>query len=319
MNISRTDEQETDEQNQRNDAFTILENEPLLGRTETPVSVPGVRHAAMGSATAARNELFGLVIMALSALGFSIMSVLVKMAGRTFPSTEVVFARSMFQLIAGVIGCAIVKVAPWGPPTVNRWLLIGRGMAGAMGLGFYFFTIINMPLGDGTTLFFIGPAFTAVAAYLFLNEPYTIIDAGASVCCLVGVVLVSRPEFLFGKLPHDTTPNSGQYVYSRYIPSLSALAAAVSLAVAYCLVRVVGKSVHYLVHVTYFGLLSTILSGVLLFFVERPVPVYLWTIEEWTIMLGVGVSAFAAQCFLNAVSKGILSSLFRQANLLIFN
>ncbi|KAI8924272.1 hypothetical protein BC831DRAFT_466132, partial [Entophlyctis helioformis] len=256
--------------------------------------------AGAPESTRGRKEVLGLAYMALSALGFSVMSVFVKIAGNTFPSTQVVFVRSVIQLICGVIGCLIVGVEPWGPPAVNKRLLLARGAAGAIGLGFYFFTLINMPLGDGTTIFFIGPAFTAIAAFLFLGEPFTVLDAFASVCCLAGVALVSRPEFIFSA--RDPTEGTGGivYKYPRYIPSLSAVFAALVLSVAYCLVRIIGNRVHFMVHVTYFGLVSTGLSFVLLVAFESPVPVMSWTLEQWGIMLSVGIAAFAAQCFLNA-------------------
>nr|KAJ3419801.1 mannosyltransferase [Polyrhizophydium stewartii] len=257
---------------------------------------PGPREAA--EAALARNEVAGLAFMALSALGFSLMSVFVKIAGTTFPSTEVVFVRSVIQMICGIAGCWLVGVAPWGPPTVNRWLLVARGTAGALGLGFYFFTIINMPLGDGTTLFFIGPAITAVMAYLFLGETFTPLDGFALVSCLVGVVLVSRPEFIFGG--HVEAVVRLGYTYPRYIPAGSAILAAMILSVAYCLVRVIGKSVHFMVHVTYFGCLSTVVSGVLLWSLEKPIGPEMWSAHDWAVMLGVGIMAFAAQCFLNA-------------------
>ncbi|KAI8924273.1 hypothetical protein BC831DRAFT_310704 [Entophlyctis helioformis] len=236
---------------------------------------------------------------ALSALGFSVMSVFVKIAGNTFPSTQVVFVRSVIQLICGVIGCLIVGVEPWGPPAVNKRLLLARGAAGAIGLGFYFFTLINMPLGDGTTIFFIGPAFTAIAAFLFLGEPFTVLDAFASVCCLAGVALVSRPEFIFGP-PEKASPDEHHFRYPLYIPTIAALLGAIMSSIAYCLVRLIGKRVHFMVNVTYFGLVSTGLSFVLLVAFELPVPVMSWTLEQWGIMLSVGIAAFAAQCFLNA-------------------
>ncbi|KAJ1340698.1 hypothetical protein BSLG_004792 [Batrachochytrium salamandrivorans] len=277
---------------ENDDTLSETEDFPLLGSMDAHIQLqPDPQPTSVPTVTpiAAKNEILGMACMALSALGFSVMSVLVKMAGKAFPSTQIVFSRSVFQLVCGLLGCSMVGVAPWGPSNVNRWLLVSRGAAGALGLGFYFFTIINMPLGDGTT----------VAAYLFLNEPYTVMDAAASTCCLVGVVLVSQPEFLLGS-SHRPSDETEKYQYERYIPALSAIAAAFILSIAYCIIRVVGKRVHYLVHVTYFGLMSTILSGILLLFSKGVVSVSHWTMEQWFIMFGVGAAAFVAQCFLNA-------------------
>eukprot|EP00842_Homolaphlyctis_polyrhiza_P002245 jgi/Hompol1/3020/HPOL_006324-RA len=175
-------------------------------------------------------------------------------------------------------------------------MLTARGLAGSTGLYFYFFSIVSMPLGSATTIFFIGPTLTAIFAYLVLGEVLTRWDIASFVACLVGVVLVSRPEFIFGS---DSSEDQ-HYAYPRYIPVLSALAAAVILAIAYCLVRVIGKTVHFMVHVTYFGFYSSLISAIVVLNIPEAVPVSTWTPKQWLFMAGVGLFAFIAQCFLNA-------------------
>ncbi|KAJ3062409.1 hypothetical protein HK102_008773, partial [Quaeritorhiza haematococci] len=80
----------------------------------------------------------------------------------------------------------------------------------------------------------------------------------------------------------------------------AALLGAVLAAFAYILVRKVGKRAHYLVHVTWFGLISTILSGFVTYTFEKPVPVLEWTGKQWMYLVGMGLSAFMAQACLNA-------------------
>ncbi|RKO86602.1 hypothetical protein BDK51DRAFT_38498, partial [Blyttiomyces helicus] len=109
--------------------------------------------------------------------------------------------------------------------------------------------------------------------------------------------LVSRPEFIFG------TP-SGGHEEKTALESLAAgaaLAGAILSAIAYCLVRKIGKRVHFMVHVTYFGFMSIIISGVGTLIGGAAIPVSDWTPVQWVILSGVGVAAFIAQCFLNAV------------------
>ncbi|RKO84484.1 hypothetical protein BDK51DRAFT_31562, partial [Blyttiomyces helicus] len=134
-----------------------------------------------------RREVVGLIFMAFSALLFSCMSVLVKLAGKSFPSIQVVLVRSVAQFLLGVCGCLYAGVAPWGPPGLHKGWLVARGTAGATGLMLYFFVCINMNLGDGMTIFFTGPAFTAIFAYISLGEPFTVLDGFATASCLTGV------------------------------------------------------------------------------------------------------------------------------------
>lgn len=143
---------------------------------------------------------------------------------------------------------------------------------------------------ESPAIFFTGPAFTAIFARVTLGEPLTSLDVAAGVACLCGVALVSRPGFIF----HD-----GHSADSLAGP-LAALGGAVMSAIAYCLVRHIGRRAHFTVHVTYFSLMSTILSSVALFAGGNVVPVPQWTIAQAATLLAVGVSAFIAQCFLNA-------------------
>jgi drug/metabolite transporter (DMT)-like permease len=87
--------------------------------------------------------------MALSALGFSSMSLFVKLSGASFPSFEIVFARSVIQLVLGLFGCYFLGVHPLGDPKVRPWLVF-RGLVGSLGLALFFYSITQLPLADAT-------------------------------------------------------------------------------------------------------------------------------------------------------------------------
>jgi hypothetical protein len=102
--------------------------------------------------TRRKKEIIGLLLMALSALGFSVMSLCVKLGGSVFPSFEMVFARSLVQLVLGLVGCAILKVNPLGDKKVRGWLVL-RGLAGSVGLALFFYCLTALPLADATGKF----------------------------------------------------------------------------------------------------------------------------------------------------------------------
>ncbi|CAO3597526.1 unnamed protein product [Absidia cylindrospora] len=111
---------------------------------------------SVGSSTLEHNqnrqrELAGLLCMALSALGFSTMSLFVKLSGASFPSFEIVFARSIVQLVLGLIGCHFLGVHPLGNPKVRPWLVF-RGLVGSLGLALFFYSITQLPLADATVI-----------------------------------------------------------------------------------------------------------------------------------------------------------------------
>jgi drug/metabolite transporter (DMT)-like permease len=244
--------------------------------------------------TAGSRELMGLIFMAASAVIFSTMSVLVKYTGNYYSSFQIVFSRSLIQMILGLCCCIWLKINPLGPQGLNKYLLIARGAFGSIGLALYFFTLINMELGDGTTIFFTGPAITAIAAHFFLGEPLFTSDMISVGVCLLGVVLVARPGFLFG-----ANALFSEYPYPTWIPALAAFGGAISSAGAYCVVRLVGGRVHFMVHVFYFGLVSTIGSGLVLIFTNQML-FHDLTFYKVGLLISVGLLAFIAQCFLNA-------------------
>ncbi|KAI8373203.1 uncharacterized protein BYT42DRAFT_501056 [Radiomyces spectabilis] len=242
---------------------------------------------------ARRKEVVGLLLMTLSALGFSSMSLFVKLSGASFPSFEIVLARSIVQAVLGLIGCAIFKVNPLGKPGVRGWLFF-RGLVGSLGLALFFYSITQLPLADATVVFFLSPAFTAILAAVVLGESFTLFDGLCSVMCLFGVVLVSKPQFLFGgdaKLPN------GQTEAQRLMAIFAALIGAMMSAVAYCTVRKIGKGAHFMVHVVYFGVISTLISPIGLLTLQKFVMPHGW--YEYSVLFLVGLMAFAGQCLLN--------------------
>ncbi|KAJ2820859.1 hypothetical protein IWW50_004891 [Coemansia erecta] len=233
-----------------------------------------------------RDELKGYVFMATSALGFATSSACVKaLALSGMPPLEIVFARSVVQLLLGLLGCAWYGVRVAGPPHVRPWLVL-RGAAGALGNACFFYAVSVMTLADATVVFFTGPVFSAVFAHVMLGEPYDGVDRLASLLCMGGIVLVVRPAFLFGA--RDEGSVAGAF---------AALFGAMSGALAYCVVRRVGRAVHAMVHVVYFGFTSFVGSLVALSVgADFVVP---QTRREYALMVGLGVCAFGGQVLLN--------------------
>lgn len=141
----------------------------------------------------------------------------------------------------------------------------------------------------------MGPAFTAILASLVLGEAFTLFDGICSVACMVGVVLVSKPQFLFGGEGSPKDQDIGEW--QRLFAIFCALVGAMMSAVAYVTVRKIGRGAHYMVHVVYFGLVSIVVAPIGMTVFQTPVMPHGW--YEYTMLLLVGLSAFIGQCFLN--------------------
>lgn len=137
----------------------------------------------------------GIAYMLAAALGFSIMSLLVKVASATFPTMELVFARSAFMAAMTFTALKMEGASPLG---TDRRTLFLRGAVGATALSLFYFGIGRLPLGDAVTIQYTAPIWTALTAALLLGERVRPIVAASALLALAGVALVARPSILFG-------------------------------------------------------------------------------------------------------------------------
>lgn len=219
----------------------------------------------------------GVRFMIGSALAFSVMSALVKYAGLRLPSQELVFARSV---IAIVISVAMLRRAGVHTLGKRRWLLLARGIWGFAALSCGFYAMTKLPLAEATMIQYLHPVFTALLAAIVLGERADRSLAASVVFGTLGVLLVTRPAFLFGAHAVALDPWG----------VAAALGGAVLTAVAYVGVRELSRTEAPLVIVLWFPLVSlpaslpaTIAQGVW----PRGV--------EWLVLLGVGVFAQIGQ------------------------
>jgi drug/metabolite transporter (DMT)-like permease len=222
----------------------------------------------------------GLRYMAVGAFWFSVMSLLVKVAGETLPSQQIVLARAVVTL---VLSWAMVRRA--GAPLWGRakGRLALRGLVGAVALSCFYFSLVHLPIAEATTIQYMNPVFTAVLAGLVLGERMGRREAACVVLSLAGVVLVTHPAALFGG-PARLDP--------LYVAV--ALAGALCSAGAYTTIRTL-RDEHPLTIVFYLPLLTvpvTIPPMLLGSGARWPTP------AEWLVLLGVGVATQVAQLYM---------------------
>lgn len=217
----------------------------------------------------------GLRYIALSSLSFSVMSLLVKLAGRTFPVMELVLARA---LVVTVLAYAHLRRRGRSLRTPALGLLLLRGTVGFAALTCFYFAVIHLPLAEATVIHFTNPVFTALVAVPVLKERLRPTEAVLALAGLAGVVLVTQPAVLFGR-PSPLDP----------VAVTSAVVASVLAAVAYVLVRLMRELDASLI-VFYFAALSVVLA--LPFTAASAVLPRGW---EWLLLLGVGIATWFGQ------------------------
>ncbi len=139
----------------------------------------------------------GVLFMLIASFLFAIMGAFAKLASTELPSLEVVFFRNIFGVL--IIGAAIIK-RPMKHKGGRPFLLFFRGFMGFTALLAFFYNIAHIPLGDAMTYSKTSPIFTAVFAWLFLQEKLPVKGWAAVFIGFVGIVLIAKPTgFVFSK------------------------------------------------------------------------------------------------------------------------
>lgn len=144
---------------------------------------------------------YGMFLIAASMLFFAAMSLSVKYLMETTEMSTL----TLILVRMGITGCCCWAVLflqrdPYpilGPPDIRRLLLL-RGMCGFSGLLCAYQAFRYLSVSDTVTIQFLQPTVTGLLGWLLLKEPFTLREATAGLVSLCGVVLISRPPFIFG-------------------------------------------------------------------------------------------------------------------------
>jgi drug/metabolite transporter (DMT)-like permease len=226
----------------------------------------------------------GLRYMAAGAFFFSVMSLLVKVAGRRLPSQEIVLVRAVITLALSWWAVRRARVAPWGN---NRPRLVLRGIVGFLALSGFYYSLVHLPIADATVIQYTNPVFAALLAVPVLHERLRAREVLVVLASMAGVLIATRPTFLFGH---------GEGALDPVAVGVGLLAAMCSAA-AYVTVRSLRGREEPLVIVFYFALVSTL--GAL----ATGLPGAVWpTGTEWLVLLGVGVTTQLGQV---SITRGL--------------
>ena len=148
----------------------------------------------------------GVICAMSSCIFFAVSSLLVKLL-HEIPPQEVVFFRSLVQVIFVLPPLIYGEISVVGNAKHLPFLCL-RGVAGTLALCCQFYAFQHMPLADATVIVFSSPVFTGVLAHFLLGESWGLFDAVATLFCFTGVVLIARPTFLFSRPMESANPTS---------------------------------------------------------------------------------------------------------------
>ncbi|KAF7986785.1 hypothetical protein HWV62_20396 [Athelia sp. TMB] len=170
----------------------------------------------------------GLLLVAASQFFFSLMNVVVKKVNTVEPPVPTLEVPDPIL----------------GPPGV-RLLLLTRGFVGFFGLFGIYYSLQYLSLSDATVLTFLAPMATGVTGALLLGEVFTLKEALAGLCSLVGVVLIARPTFIFGAAAVDGGTGDEHGTPAERLGAVGvALIGVLGATGAYTTLRAIGKRAH---------------------------------------------------------------------------
>ncbi|KAF7973811.1 hypothetical protein HWV62_14186 [Athelia sp. TMB] len=244
----------------------------------------------------------GLLLVAASQFFFSLMNVVVKKVNTVeppVPTLELILIRMGITWICCVIYMHSTKVPDpiLGPPGV-RLLLLTRGFVGFFGLFGIYYSLQYLSLSDATVLTFLAPMATGVTGALLLGEVFTLKEALAGLCSLVGVVLIARPTFIFGAAAVDGSTGDEHGTPAERLGAVGvALIGVLGATGAYTTLRAIGKRAHPLHSLVGFSTWCVIVSCIGLAATRTPLVLpHRW---DFVAMLGMmGVLGFVSQTLL---------------------
>jgi drug/metabolite transporter (DMT)-like permease len=195
-------------------AVPITKNELSIPPSPLPAFVSSRIPAVYQDAI---NRNIGLLLVASAQLFFSLMNVSVKYflsATHLSVLTLITVRMAMTSVFCTIALFLSRDPNPFlGPPEMRRLLCL-RGFFGFIGLLSSYQSFRGLSISDSMTIQYLSPALTGVLGWLLLGEKMKGREVGVGVACLVGVVLVSRPPFIFGSteviIPGSERPGMGR-------------------------------------------------------------------------------------------------------------
>ncbi len=144
-----------------------------------------------------------------------------------------------------------------GSGRLDTLRLAGQGLLGGVLLLCIFVSISLVPLGNASAIFFCTPVFTFAFAVCMLRERLGVYRATISVLMLAGVLLITRPPFVFGADPSpDPTGKQNNFNVFGY-------AVAVMVPVLSAIVSIITRQLRHLragVQIVWFGFGALVVS-----------------------------------------------------------
>ncbi|WP_105616987.1 DMT family transporter [Vallitalea okinawensis] len=187
------------------------------------------------------NKQKSILYMLISAFGFSLMGVFVKLTGDIPVIQKAIFRTSTIMIFSFIM----LRVSNLQFKDIKHHkLLLMRSILGTVGILLNYYALDNLILSDANTLFRLSTVFLIIFCWIFLNEKLTLKQLLMIIVAFIGVVFIMKPALNVSVIPY-----------------LVAILGAAFAAGAYTTLRALGGREHPLLIVFYFSVFTTVILG----------------------------------------------------------
>lgn len=233
------------------------------------------------------NYRLGAIYITISAFCFALMNLFIRLSGDV-PSLQKCFFRNLFALFVAIFALVKSKTA-FHIGKGNTKYLVGRSLAGGIGMVGNFYAIDHMNISDASMLNKLSPFFAIVFSIFILKEKANKYEWMAVFCAFCGALFVVKPSFDFD-----------------VVPALAGVMGGFGAGLAYTYVRKLGmRGEKSMIIVAFFSGFTTLLLSPNMIFNYKPMSVIQWVYLACTGIAAAGGQIFITKAYANAPAKEI--------------
>lgn len=213
----------------------------------------------------------GGVVLMVAACGFSLMTLLIKLAGQNLHVTQILLTRQ--AIMAAIVSPTIFSNFPGVLRTSRPGLQALRVLLAMIAMLLGFSAVIHMPLADVTAIGFAKSFFITIFAIIILKEEIGARRWGAVIVGFIGVLIILRP---------------GTEAFTYY--GIYALISAACVGTVLVLIRLMARTDKPTTILAYQALgVGFLMAFPGIWYWQTP------TFEEWLLLAAIGLVSYGSQ------------------------
>lgn len=163
-----------------------------------------------------------------------------------------------------------------------------RSVFAIMSISLGIFSLQHLNISNYFSVYYIYPAIVILLSFLILKEKVKNGDYICLISCLIGMVFIIRPEFIFHQIGKDV--NKSYYfavIFSAIFKSMEDI-----------ITRDVGKNIHFLMIPFFYSVIGIIFFPLILYFGVNHIDKLELTLIEYFILFSIAFCSFAYQSFM---------------------